>query len=134
MKFCQKHWDMLRDNIKKEGIYDWVAQSGEVAAAQLKDQIARKESTKVNYDPLMSCHNMMMERAIEMAGLAVMTEEFGCPICVFNNFRTEDGRCPCQNPECRGKEPGSIPNFETWLEETPKACKEYMIEEGWISG
>ena len=132
MKFCQNHWDMLRENIKKEGIYDWVAQSGETAVAMMTDELARGEHTPVNYDPLMNCHNMIFGRTLEMVGAYALSEEFGCPICFFNSKRTEDGRCLCDDPNCHAKEPGTIPPFETWLEETPKACKEYMQEKGWI--
>lgn len=134
MQFCQSHWDMLRQNIIDEGIGDWIAGSGETLIAQLKDQAAQGEHTRTNYDPLMNCHNMIMSRALDLVGLYVMAPEFGCPICYFNSWRTEDGRCICKDPNCNAKEPGTIPNIETWLEETPKACKEYMIEQGWING
>lgn len=132
MKFCQEHWDILRENLRKEGIYDWVATSGEMAVDMLKDEIARGEHTQVNYDPLMACHTMMMDRTLEMVGLYCMTKDFGCPICFFNSYRNEDGSCKCVDPECTAKEPGAIPPFETWLEQTPKVCKEYMQEQGWI--
>ena len=134
MEFCQAHWDMLRENVKKEGLSDWVAPDAQTSMLQMRDEIERSEHTKANYDPLMNCHNMILSRTLEMVGLYCMTEEFGCPICFFNTKRTDDGRCKCDDPNCRAQEPGTIPPFETWLEETPKVCKEYMIEKGWISG
>lgn len=132
MKMCQPHWDTLRQNVIDEGLGDWIAPSAEVAMDQLTDEVSRGAHTKTNYDPLMNCHNMIMSRTLEMVGLYSLSEEFGCPICFFNTKRTEDGRCNCGLPDCVAQVPGCLPPFETWLEETPKACKVYMQEKGWI--
>jgi hypothetical protein len=132
MRFCQNHWNMLRENVDKQGLTNWVAPDGETALMQIADEIAKGKITQTNYDPLMSCHNMIIARTVEMVGLSAMSEEFGCPICFFNTKRTEDGRCACVDPACGGSEPGSIPPFEIWLEQTPAACKEYMEAQGWL--
>lgn len=135
MKMCQKHWDMLRVEVVEQGMGEWIAQDGETAAAQLADALSRHEVTKVNYDPLMDCHMMVMNRAVGIAGVVVMTEEFGCPICFFNGRRNPDGSCPCTNPGCPGKAPGSVPDFETWIK-GPDSCvlgaKEFMAKQGWL--
>lgn len=137
MKFCQNHRDMLRQEIADQGLAGWVAPDGETAIAQLVDNIQRGEDTPVNYDPLMACHNMILERSLRMAGLMVMTEDFGCPVCFFNTHRTPDGRCDCGQPECKAQEPGSIPDFEGWLV-GPGSCvtaaKDHMARQGWLGG
>lgn len=56
MNICQKHWDKLRAKIEEAGLMDLVADSGELAVEQLKDQLEKGESDKVNYDPLMSAY------------------------------------------------------------------------------
>lgn len=132
---CQTHWDMLRQEITDQGLAGWVAPDGATALAQLVDGIRRGEDTPGNYDPLMACHNMILERSLEMAGLAAMTGAFGCPICFFNRHRTPDGRCTCGRPGCKANEPGSIPDFEGWLT-GPASCvtaaKAHMVAQGWI--
>lgn len=139
MKMCQPHWDMMRNEIRELGIYDWVAQSGQVAMEQLGDQVRRGENTPVNYDPLMASHNMIMTRALEGLGLIVMAENFGCPICFLNERRTPEGYCSCGHPECPNRPDGGrppIPDFETWLKGpngAPAAAKAYMVEKGWVA-
>lgn len=135
MQMCQPHWDLLRGEVIAQGIGDWIASSGAMAAAQLADQIKRDENTKVNYDPLMACHSMLMSRVAEGLGLMVFAADFGCPICYLNERRTPEGACACGEPDCPNKEPGCLPDFETWIV-GPNSCviaaRNYMIEQGWI--
>lgn len=135
MKMCEDHWTMLREEITKQGMGEWMAPNGEIALEQLANQLTTGEDTPVNHDPLMSCHMMIMQRSVEMAGLIVLTEQFGCPICRFNEHRTEDGRCTCDNPECPCKKPGSVPNHEEWLvgeNSCVAAERAFMVEKGWL--
>lgn len=134
--WCQPHWDQLRAEIERLGLSDWIAPSGEVAAEQMASQITTGESTPVNYDPLMASWTMIETRSMERVGLQVMAPDFGCPICFFNDHRTDDGRCKCPREDCEAKEPGSIPPFETWIEGedgAPAAAKAYMIGQGWVT-
>lgn len=136
MKMCQKHWDMMRQEVVDQGLGDWVAKDGETMAMQLTDQIKKGgEHTAVNYDPLMAAHQMILSRCMDMIGLGVLNPDFGCPICRFNEMRTEDGRCGCGRPDCEVTEPGSIPDHETWLvgeHSAVLAAKQYMTEQGWL--
>jgi len=137
MRCCQRHWDMLRQEVIDQGLGAWIASDGEVAVEQLADQLARGEDTKVNYDPLMSCWFMIMTRTLGIAGLAGMHPEFGCPVCRLNEKRTPEGACACGRPECPKGSPGSVPDFETWLvgpESCVTAAHEYMRTRGWIEG
>jgi hypothetical protein len=139
MKMCQPHWDAMRQEIHDLGIGDWIAPNGEIAAEQLGDQVRRGENTKINYDPLMSSHNMILNRSLEGLGLIVMTPGFGCTICFLNARRTSEGYCSCGHPECpnspeSGRPP--IPDFETWIkgpESAPAAAKAYMVQQGWVT-
>lgn len=79
MKFCQKHWDMLRSAIEARGLMHLVAKSGEAAMERAVEEVeGRADDT--SYDPLMSAHWMISGRAIEMGGLYLMTGDL-CPIC-----------------------------------------------------
>ena len=136
MKMCQSHWEMLRQEVIDQGLGEWIASSGEVALEQTADQLAKGgEQTRANYDPLMASFWMISSRSMSIAGLAVMYEDFGCPICRFNEARTPEGGCNCPDPDCPAKPPGSVPDHETWLR-GPDSCvtaaKNYMREQGWI--
>lgn len=137
MRICQSHWTQLRDEITAQGLGDWVAPTGETAAAQLADQVRRGKITKVNYDPLMACHNMIAQRAVECLGVLVLLPSFECPICYLNaEARASDGTCKCGRPECPYTEPGSLPDFETWIvgpDSCVTAARQYMTRKGWLS-
>jgi len=83
MKFCDKHWRMLRAAIETRGISHLVAGSSEEAHAAMKEDLQAyidgRESI-APYDPLMSCHWMISSRAIELGGLYLMTGDH-CPVC-----------------------------------------------------
>lgn len=58
MNFCQEHWSQLREKIAERGLNHLVAKDGEMAMAQIADQLERagddETVTPVNFDPLMS--------------------------------------------------------------------------------
>jgi hypothetical protein len=55
MKFCQRHWDMMRAAVTAMGMEPLVASGGEAAVANLVDEIAHG-ATVDNFDPLMAMH------------------------------------------------------------------------------
>lgn len=135
MQFCTAHWEILKAEVNKLGLAEWVAPSGETAAMQIVNQWELGEVTPINYDPLMASHTMIMTRTFNIVGPAMFNPGFGCPICFLNRSRTSEGTCPCNNDDCGLKTPGSIPDFETWLtgpESAPASAKEFMVSEGWI--
>lgn len=139
MRMCQSHWDMLREEVTAQGMGNLVSGNGEIVAmkmaAELQSTPGEDEQVE-DFDPLMRAWFMIMSRTLEMVGLAAMAEEFGCPICALNSYRNEDGSCPCDDPECGGKEPGSIPDHETWLvgdDSCVASLREYAVGKGWIS-
>jgi len=80
MKFCQPHWNELRQAIKSHGVWDLVATSGEEAMSQVVDELKGVEKTLERYDPLMAAHNMITGRAIQCGGLYLLTGDY-CPLC-----------------------------------------------------
>lgn len=140
MEMCQSHWDMLRDEVKAQGLYNLVSANGEIATMKMVAEIQKagtEEPERVeDFDPLMRCHWMITERTLGMVGPAAFMPEFGCPICFFNSKRTPEGACSCDKPDCGATAPGSIPDFETWLV-GPNSCvasvREMCIEYGWIT-
>jgi hypothetical protein len=113
MKFCQPHWDRLRNAIKERGIDHLGAKTGEQVIEEMKADL---EGQKRPYDPLLDCHWMITCRAMELGGLYLMTQkEDGsnyCPICeVIAHGGDEDhwinGPADAALEECRKR--GLVP-------------------------
>lgn len=87
MKFCKEHWDKLREDIDAAGLSHLIAKTGEAAVKRLMDMQAKKA---VPPDPLIECHNMILQRAIEVMGTGIMMKNDAegdghyCPICEAN--------------------------------------------------
>jgi hypothetical protein len=85
MKFCQPHWDRLKAEIRSHGVADFIARDGKEAMTQAVGQLKGERETRQNYDPLMSAHWMIVNRALESGGLYLMVQdEHGnerCPLC-----------------------------------------------------
>ena len=97
MQFCDHHWQMLREEIRKRGLYDLVASSGQEVALRM---------TQGGFDPLMGAHNVILSALARVAGPGILMIE-GCPVCEGNKAHDEG----CQDPTCR-------PNwYDAWLPE-----------------
>lgn len=133
---CQPHWNTLRKNIDDRGLGSFVAQSGTGAISMIENQVENHNEgqhgpTLANWDPLMSAYFLILQNATEILGIQVFTDE-GCVICLLNTMRTDDGRCTCGLPTCAGREPGSIPDFETWLTEAADGQRTFAVDQGWV--
>jgi hypothetical protein len=130
---CQEHWDMLKKEIDEQGLSNFVSANGTIAAMKLTSEANGDKESLDNFDPLMRCYFMLLTRAMEIYGLAGIN---GCLICKCNSQRNPDGSCICPDENCHNKEPGSLPDFETWLV-GPDSCvtsvKGYMKEMGWLT-
>ena len=51
MQFCTPHWEILKAEIHKLSLAEWVAPSAETAAMQVANQVELGEATPINYDP-----------------------------------------------------------------------------------
>lgn len=66
MKFCQDHWDALRQRIDDRGLTHLIAKDGKVAAEQMAQQIQERDVTKDTFNPLMSAHWAIAGNAMQM--------------------------------------------------------------------
>lgn len=83
MKFCQDHWDELREKIIENGLGHLISKSGEEAMAKL-----RPDRNFIFPDPLLDAHNRLIGRAMEAFGLWIMSPDDAgnerCPMCELN--------------------------------------------------
>jgi hypothetical protein len=122
MKFCQSHWDALREEINKRGLEQFVARSGKEMAARAEEAL-RAGTPMVDLDhntitelgdPLMDAHNMIVGNTMQLlksAGAPAMwlftVNEDGsdkCPLCVVSD---------CKDPNCQN---GCRERGTTWVE------------------
>jgi hypothetical protein len=85
MRFCQQHWDTLREMVISKGMGTLIAKSGEDVAARVQEEL-EGTATNATYDPLMSAYWGITNRALEMGGLYLMGRKPGdgeeyCPLC-----------------------------------------------------
>lgn len=80
-RFCQPHWDKLREAIADRGMEHLIPQSGVTAAMQLVDALEREgEATPVNYDPLMGAWSALLGNLSNIIPTLIFME--GCPMCI----------------------------------------------------
>lgn len=66
MRFCQDHWDRLRQAIHKRGLGSLIAPTGETAVAQMAAELEAGEGpTPTTFDPLMSAHWAIANNVME---------------------------------------------------------------------
>lgn len=109
MKFCQDHWDRLRDKVTGAGLSALVADSGEDIARKMASEQADGRTID-NYDPLMSAHwaivnNLMLAAGPDAAAHVLLID--GCPLCVANAAHAEG----CTDPDC-----GRLDYFDDFLD------------------
>src|SRR5262245_47590629 len=119
MKFCQGHWDRLRQKIDDRGLTHLIAKSGEVAVSQMAQQLQERKDSRETFDPLMAAHWAIAGNVNEFLARAGMNplyllgggdedrvEGFGskyegrtwprCPLCYINLAH----EVSCTNPGC----------------------------------
>jgi hypothetical protein len=79
LKFCDDHWEKLRQAVKDRGLWHLVARSGQEATERVKDELGNKE-TDATWDPLMACHWAVNGNALKMGGLYLLQGDL-CQIC-----------------------------------------------------
>lgn len=90
MKPCKTHWDMMRQSIQDRGMWQLVPTSGEEAAARMVEDLETEQSSKKNFDPLMSMYWHFMNEALRCGGLYLLSDcdnpdndNHYCPVCEF---------------------------------------------------
>jgi hypothetical protein len=108
MKFCEPHWQSLREAVEATGLGALVAESGQQAARNLASE-ATEGPTFDNFDPLMTAHNAILSGAMSLIkerynqnALMVMADdeehpEWACPICALNWCHAEHDRLCVQD-------------------------------------
>jgi len=132
MKFCQEHWDRLRQAIKARGLGDFVSASGMEAMAKEVQGLEGMPQTLSRFDPLMGAHWNIVNNAMSMLSriginpFVMMTAEDGtpkaCPICFLNKI-AEDRDKNCFDPECKWVK-GT--RFDSWIDRAADGVIEYM--------
>lgn len=121
MKFCEAHWDRLREAIKARGLDGLVAKDGYEAAAKTKAELEGGPS-KSSFDPLLGAHNAILSNTLRVAGLVILgADEKGehyCPICYLTQ------NCSCGlGAEC---------HFFGWIERAADDARENAISLGLV--
>lgn len=85
MKFCQPHWDRLKDAIESRGLGHLIAANGRDAHARAVAEL-KGENDLSDYDPLMSAHWQIVREVqdwLAYSGGNPLSLYFGdvCPIC-----------------------------------------------------
>lgn len=83
MRMCQKHWDMIRARLKELGVDHLGAKTGEEARAAIITEMEGRGAEN-EFDPLMSCNNMIFEQGLKRNGPEMLLPEPAeqCPICL----------------------------------------------------
>lgn len=68
MRFCQEHWDPLREAIDERGLMGFVPDNGEQAMKQMVDEMETGTTTVDNFDPLMGAHWAIATNAMKILG------------------------------------------------------------------
>jgi hypothetical protein len=121
MKFCMPHWTKLREAIDVRGMTHLVSQSGMAAMESMVKDLTG-QATLMDFDPLMSAHNMIVQNTMSIMGIDVLTQnEDGtdkCPICYL---KAEHART-CTDPHCTA-------DYEKWIDLAADGAKRYLDEQ-----
>lgn len=116
MKYCQKHWDQLKDSIKKYGIWSMVSSD---AIEALRRQQATTQ-TKENFDPLMACSIQVYQRALRLLGFYMLNEVEICPVCELIE----------KIPDSKGRTKEELELH--YSDELVASCHEFCVSQGWV--
>lgn len=100
MKFCQDHWDRLRQAIEDRGLGDLISKDGELAVKRTARQVEEEDVTVATFDPLIGAfwaiaHNAMS--VIESGGhspLYLMSDGEEDPVELEGGEGKTWPRCP----------------------------------------
>src|SRR3990167_6798335 len=118
VKFCQPHWDRLRQLVIDKGMESLISKSPEAAQSRVEEEL-EGVATAATYDPLLSAYWMLMARALEQGGDYLLCEKPGenleyCPMCEVE----------AQGVKQFNKEGAA----ESWMDGCTDACLRYCRE------
>jgi hypothetical protein len=134
MKWCQAHWDALREGVKARRMWRFVPQSGEEAFDNTVLELQGHGST---FDPLSGAMwqltNQVMENIGKSEGPGGVVAAFGdpqwCPMCeVQASYDWWDD--PTKNTD-RSPRPDYALNAQGWIDGKLDGAAEYVKQQGW---
>lgn len=121
MKFCEAHWQRLRDAIKDRGLDGLVSKDGKEAAAKTVAELEGGPS-KSTFDPLLGAHNAILSNTLRVVGLVILgADEKGehyCPICYLTQ------NCACGL--------GEKCEFFDWIERAADDARAHAVSLGLV--
>ena len=112
-KWCQPHWDMLRQAVFSKGMGHLVPKDGKAAARMLEDELTFRDAE--GFDPLMRGYWMISGRVLDNSG-----NPFECPLCQVQRHHDT-----CKDPECRNNS-----NAQMAVNNCTDALRDYAQEKG----
>ncbi len=123
MQFCQAHWDALRQAIDARGLSRLIAKDSHAAAQEAKEQLEGTTDPTQAPDPLMAAHWMIVNQALRIGGLGLMSDEF-CAVC-----NTEEGHCPL----CEVEYSAGSGSAKKWIDGCTEEVADQYREKGWMT-
>jgi hypothetical protein len=136
MKFCQPHWDAMREAVKKRGLWKFVAEGREA----FDNTVLALKGHGEPFDPLMGSMwkiagqvGQNVERSQgPLAALQCMGDPNWCPLCQiqesFENLM--DGGKAAREEFMRNAPKGSKPlDAQGWIDATMDGALEYAREQ-----
>jgi hypothetical protein len=134
MKWCQKHWDALRDGVKARRMWRFVPESGEEAMDNVVLELGGHGST---FDPLMGSMWQLTHKIVENIGrsqgpgaaLAAFGDGDWCPMCeVQQSYEWWD------KPELNtdgAERPPQARDAQGWIDGKLDGALSYVRSQGW---
>lgn len=118
MRFCKDHWAKMKAGVEDRGLGHLVAKSGEAAVERVVAELEHR-ATDATFDPLMTAHWMIVNRALECGGLYLMT----------HNPDVADGEfCPL----CEVAKHTTPPADDDWIKGCLDAVRDMCVEKGLV--
>lgn len=133
MKWCQPHWDALRDGVKARKMWRFVPETGEEA---LENTVLELQGAGVTFDPLSGAMWQLTNQVLEnyaRSGHPNAIAMFGapdwCPMCdVQSSFEWWDD--PARNTEGKPKPPNAL-DAQGWIDGKLDGALDYVKKQGW---
>lgn len=129
MKFCEKHWEALRQGVQDRGMWHLVPKSGEAVIDNMAQELQGGEEV---FDPLMGAHWRIANRVLESIGknsgpeaaLSALGDPDWCPLCaVQSSYDWWDG------PEATEPRPAHAADAQGWIDRALDGALSYAREQ-----
>lgn len=142
MKFCDAHWEALREGVKNRRMWRFVPVSGEEAAERMVAELEGKvQNEEKHFDPLMGSMfqiSTAVGKNIErssgpLAALQCVGDPEWCPLCtVQQSFDVIKANPGGWEEFKKHAPPGSFPlDAQGWIDQTLDQAVKYVREQGW---